>query len=157
MRLRELAKKSLLAAAVGTAVRIFAADFVIECSSFRLTVAPDCAVRSLVVNGADGGYDLVRWGRIPVGDGSSRVRAFLFEKDGATWVAYWHETGAGTLSVPLDQGEVEVRAAFAVPGERSAVRDGNCVLSAAGMKYARFSESRASVVAAFAAARTEGD
>ena len=37
------------------------------------------------------------------------VRAFAFERKGATWVVYWHTFGEATLKLPVAAADVEVR------------------------------------------------
>jgi hypothetical protein len=48
-----------------------------------------------------GGFELLPWEEIKdVAKGSPAVRAFVFERDGGAWVAYWHPSGEGTLRIP---------------------------------------------------------
>ena len=106
----------------------------------------------LLVN-AKGDYELVPYDMIC--DGLKKdlpVRAFLFEKDGSTWVVYWHVSGKGEFALPLDVREVALFDEFAgKPVEVKAV-SGGVVLPAAGRLYLKSSLPRERVKAAFAAA-----
>ena len=46
-----------------------------------------------------GEYELVRWEQIPDLCGG-QVRAFVFERRGERYVAYWHVSGEGTMLLP---------------------------------------------------------
>jgi len=98
---------------------------------------------------ADGTYDLVRWERLAVGDGKSSVRAFLFEKDGATWVAYWHETGSGRLLLDLPADKVELRREFAEAALPIAEKGGKLSLPADARRYLKVSLPAERVRSAF--------
>ena len=52
----------------------------------------------LLKNGA-GEYELIPYEQIPTGD--SRIRAFVFRRNGRAWAVYWHLSGDGTLRLPL--------------------------------------------------------
>lgn len=52
-----------------------------------------------------GEYELVRWEQIPDVCGG-QVRAFVFERRGERYVAYWHVSGDGTMLLP-EEGKVE--------------------------------------------------
>ena len=107
----------------------------------------------LLVN-AKGDYELVPYDMIS--DGLKKtmpVRAFVFEKDGSTWVVYWHVSGKGEFTLPLAAGDVALFDEFAgKPIEVKAV-SGGIALPAAGRMYLRTSLSREKVKAAFAAAK----
>jgi hypothetical protein len=81
------------------------------------------------------------------------VRAFVFEKDGSTWVVYWHVSGKGEFTLPLAAGDVALFDEFAgKPIEVKAV-SGGIALPAAGRMYLKTSLPREKVKAAFAAAK----
>ncbi|HNX04750.1 MAG TPA: hypothetical protein PKI32_04575, partial [Opitutales bacterium] len=66
----------------------------------------------LVVD-AKGDYDLVDYWPLAVGNGQTPVRAFVFSKDGATWVVYWHGSGEGRLRLPIEAGAAALYEDFA--------------------------------------------
>ncbi len=54
----------------------------------------------LYLNG-DGQYELLEWKQLDVAGGKSKpVRAFVFEREGKRFVAYWHTSGTGVLELP---------------------------------------------------------
>jgi hypothetical protein len=80
---------------------------------------------------ADGKYELVEWKQLDVAGGrQTRIRAFLFERNGKRVVAYWHVHDRARL-------------VFAQP------LDGVPSLDAAGVKYWETTLPSASVRAAF--------
>ena len=108
----------------------------------------------LLVN-AKGDYELVPYDMIS--DGLKKdlpVRAFLFEKDGSTWVVYWHVSGKGEFTLPLDARDVALFDEFA--GKPVGVRTvpGGIALPAAGRLYLKSSLPREKLKVAFAAAAT---
>lgn len=107
----------------------------------------------LLVN-AKGDYELVSYDMISDGIKMTMpIRAFVFEKDGATWVVYWHVSGNGEFTLPLAAGDVALFDEFA--GKTIAVKtvSGGIALPAAGRMYLKTSLPREKVKAAFAAAK----
>ncbi len=104
----------------------------------------------LLINGG-GEYELVRWDQTECGDG--RIRAFIFERDGAFWAAYWHMTGEGRLELPLNAGEVRI--SDEPDGEALATEEAGSgvIVPAGGRRYLRSAVSREELAVAFAAAR----
>ena len=102
---------------------------------------------------ADGGYDLVRYFQIRGGDDACPVRAFYFEKDGFSWVVYWHCTGDGRLWLPLAPAGVSVFDEFAGRPVEVAAADGGVVVPAGPRLYLKSKLSRAELEAAFSSAR----
>ena len=105
---------------------------------------------TLLVNGG-GEYELTRWEQTACGD--DRIRAFIFERNGAFWAAYWHLTGEGRLWLPLEPGDVRVSDepdGDALAAEKTA--DGVTV-PAGGRRYLRSGVSREELAAALASAR----
>ena len=108
----------------------------------------------LLVN-AKGDYELVPYDMIS--DGLKKnlpVRAFIFEKDGSTWVVYWHVSGTGEFVLPLEARDVALFDEFA--GKPVGVRtvSGGIALPAADRLYLKSSLPREKLKAAFAAAAT---
>ena len=54
---------------------------------------------TLLIN-AKGDYELVEYRQATVGDGSSSVRAFVFERDGKAYATLWDDKGESTLVLP---------------------------------------------------------
>ena len=98
---------------------------------------------------AGGGYDLVRWYEILHGEIERPVRAFFFEKDGYSWVAYWHCTGEGRLRLPLSPGDVALYDEFAGRPVQVDVADGGVSVPAGKMLYLRSGLGRAALESAF--------
>ena len=102
---------------------------------------------------ADGSYKIVRYGQIPVGDGKTAVRAFLFEADGYRWVVYWKGDGNAKMSLPASAADVALFDEFA--GNPVAVGKGaaGVTIPAASRVYLRTTLSADAVRSAFAAAK----
>ena len=58
----------------------------------------DLAKEHTLLIDEQGGYELAEWREIPAPEG---VSAFLFERLGRRYVAFWHRRGEGTLLLPL--------------------------------------------------------
>ena len=101
---------------------------------------------------ANGGYDLVRYDMVTEGwDAESvvPVRAFVFEKDGATWVVYWHVSGEGKFFVGLPAASLALFDEFAGRPVAFAAEATGTVLPAGNRLYLKTSLPRAEVVKAF--------
>ena len=102
---------------------------------------------------ADGSCKIVRYEQIPVGDGKTAVRAFLFEADGYRWVVYWKGDGDARLALPASAGDIALFDEFAgkpVAIEKSAA---GVVVPAAARVYLRTTLSADAVKQAFASAK----
>ena len=108
----------------------------------------------LLIN-AKGDYELVPY--FMISDGQKKdmpVRAFAFEKDGATWVVYWHMSDKCEFTLPVKAGDIALYDEFAgKPVEIKSAADG-VILPAANRMYIRSKLSRAQMKAAFEAAVT---
>lgn len=82
-----------------------------------------------------GGYDLVAYDRIQVGDGTGPVRAFLFEKSGARWVVFWHASGESRLKLTIRPEDISLFDEFAGRPVEFAVTDGGVVLPVGNRRY----------------------
>ena len=102
---------------------------------------------------AKGEYDLVRYEQIRAGDSAYPVRAFFFEKDGASWVVFWNCTGNGKMWLPLAPEKVALFDEFAGKPVAVGAAEGGCVVPAGARLYMKSQLSRAELEAAFAAAR----
>ena len=109
----------------------------------------------LLVNGK-GEYELVRYSEMMHGDDSRPVRAFLFEKDGANWVLYWHCTGEGRLWLPVAPDKVALFDDFAGRSVSVSAADGGCAIPAGRRLYLKTKLSRAEVESAFRGSRLLG-
>lgn len=63
----------------------------------------------------EGEYELVPYERIAADGGSGAVTAYLFVRKGRTYAVVWHNTGSGTLAVPVPESVF-----LGSPGELSA-------------------------------------
>ena len=104
----------------------------------------------LLVN-AKGEYELVRYDQILAGDDTRPVRAFLFEKDGANWVLYWHCTGEGRLWLPVVPGKVQVFDEFAGKPVAVEASNGGTIVPVGSRLYLKTSLPRGEIEAAFRA------
>ncbi|MDY3072104.1 MAG: hypothetical protein SOW68_07550 [Eubacteriales bacterium] len=104
---------------------------------------------TLLIN-EKGEYELAAYRKI---DAPSGISAFVFEREGARWVVYWHETGEGSLELPL--GGCQYTVSDAIGGEPLAVpsSDGASVIPAGAKRYLRTELSEAEIVRAFADAK----
>ena len=98
---------------------------------------------------ADGKYDLVRYEQILAGDSRRPVRAFFFEKDGFSWVVYWHCTGEGRLWLPLSAGDVSLYDEFAGKPVQLEAADGGVTVPAGNRLYLKSRLDRAKLQTAF--------
>ena len=104
---------------------------------------------------ADGGYELVPYRMVSDGCGKGGpVRAFVFEKDGATWVVYWHMSGSGSFLLPLKGADIALYDEFAGrAAEFRSVPEG-VVLPAGNRMYLKTSAPPQRVEEAFRAFKT---
>ncbi len=103
----------------------------------------------LLIN-AKGEYELVPYWM--VSDGLKKempIRAFAFEKDGATWVVYWHVSGSGEFTLPLKANDVALYDEFAGKPVEFKSTSAGVVLPAGNRLYLRTSATRAEVKKAF--------
>ena len=98
---------------------------------------------------AKGEYDLVRYEQILAGDDAMPVRAFFFEKDGASWVVYWNCTGNAKMWLPLAPEKVSLFDEFAVRPVAISAVEGGCAIPAAARLYLKSTLPRVELEAAF--------
>ncbi len=107
----------------------------------------------LLIDG-NGEYELVPYNQIAqAADGDARLRSFLFERQGMRYVVYWHVSGSGTLSLPVDPNRVIVANepdGDALPLDKAA---GGVLLPADGRRYLKTDLTSAELIRAFEAAR----
>ena len=69
----------------------------------------DGAQEHLLLVNEQGEFELVPYARIPnVAGGSEKVRAFIFQRKGQSWVIYWHPRGEARLELPVSKKDVEL-------------------------------------------------
>ena len=102
---------------------------------------------------ADGKYDLVRYEEILAGDSDRPVRAFFFEKDGSSWVVYWHCVGEGRLWLPIAAGDVAVYDEFAGRPVKVEASNGGVVIPAGNRLYLKSRLGRSALATAFSSSR----
>ena len=104
----------------------------------------------LLVN-EDGEYELVPVQMLETGD--KRLRGFVFERKGRTWVAYWNVEGTGEAEIALPADEVEVVREPSASVEAVSAVEGGVVVPASHRRYLRTSLSVSKVEEAFRAAK----
>lgn len=105
---------------------------------------------------AEGNFDLVRYEEILAGDSDRPVRAFYFEKDGASWVVYWHCVGEGRLWLPLVASDIALYDEFVSRPVKAEALNGGVVVPAGNRLYLKSALGRSALVAAFSASRLDG-
>ncbi|MBO5294976.1 MAG: hypothetical protein J6B71_07035, partial [Clostridia bacterium] len=92
---------------------------------------------TLLINGR-GEYELARCEQVPVGGeiGKSGVRAFIFERNGASYAAIWDDKGCSSLEI----------SAAAVKAYRRRVDSGELLVTATGDKASSTVEAKAYIV-----------
>ena len=105
---------------------------------------------------ADGKYDLVRYEEILAGDSDRPVRAFFFEKDGSSWVVYWHCVGEGRLWLPIAAGDVAVYDEFAGRPVKVEASNGGAVVPVGSRLYLKSRLGRSALATAFSSSRLAG-
>ncbi|HOE61331.1 MAG TPA: hypothetical protein PLZ74_07300, partial [Kiritimatiellia bacterium] len=101
---------------------------------------------------AKGNYDLVDYSQIVVGNGQNPVRAFVFAKDNATWVVYWHGSGEGRLRLPIAAGAATLHDDFAGKAVAFEQDGASIIVPATKRLYLKTTLTRDAVERAFAAA-----
>ena len=123
--------------------------------SWREELKRDYMQEHHLVRLADGSYDLVRYWQATVGVGEGAkvpVRSFVFERDGYTWIVYWHVDGEGMLSLPVKADQVAVFDEFAgKPVATRPVGDG-VAIPAGNRRYLRTTLPRQAIVEAMRSA-----
>jgi len=102
-----------------------------------------------------GEFVLVPWDQIEgVAGANAPARAFIFERRGNVWVAYWHASGEGSLNVPLGAKQMTLMRDL---GKPLAVRGNSkeVTLPLGERRYLEFYKlTRQAVIAAFQNAKT---
>ena len=101
---------------------------------------------------AQGDYDLVDYFPLVVGNGQTPVRAFVFTKDNATWVVYWHGSGEGQLRLPIKAGAAALYDDFAGKAVAFKQDGASIVVPATKRLYLKTTLARDAVEQAFATA-----
>lgn len=123
--------------------------------SWREELKRDYMQEHHLIRLADGSYDLVRYWQATAGVGEGAkvpVRSFVFERDGYTWIVYWHVDGEGMLSLPVKADQVAVFDEFAgKPVATRPVGDG-VAIPAGNRRYMRTTMSRQTAIEAMRSA-----
>ena len=90
---------------------------------------------TLLIN-AKGDYELVEYRQATVGDGSSSVRAFVFERDGKAYATLWDDKGERTLVLPKNAVLSYTKEVETEPLEVN-YEDGNAVINVSKKAYIR--------------------
>lgn len=86
-------------------------------------------------------------------DDKPGLRAFIFERQGARWVVYWHTFGEGQLTLPVSGADIEVREALYEEPLTLETAQEECVLPIGGRRYLKTSLSCEDITRAFENAR----
>ena len=117
--------------------------------SWREELKRDYMQEHHLIRLADGSYDLVRYWQATAGVGEGAkvpVRSFVFEREGYTWIVYWHVDGEGMLSLPVKADQVAVFDEFAgKPVATRPVGDG-VAIPAGNRRYMRTTMSRQTAI-----------
>lgn len=95
-------------------------------------------------------FELLPYRQISACEG---VRSFLFERAGKTCVVYWHESGEGTLSLPLAPEHCAVKKELWQDAEALSVENGCILLPVSSRSYLICELHADEVERAFAQAR----
>lgn len=98
---------------------------------------------------ADGSLKLVKYDRLRVADVKSRVRAFVFEADGANWVVYWRELGEGEIGLELPAAKLVLLDEYEGKPVSFKAEGSRVILPAGPRRYLRTSLDREEIVRAF--------
>lgn len=123
--------------------------------SWREELKRDYMQEHHLIKLADGSYDLVRYWQVTAGVGEDAglpVRSFVFERDGYTWIVYWHAFAEGKMRLGLAADKVAVFDEFAGSPVPIRAVDGGVVIPADNRKYLRVALPRKAVVDAMQSA-----
>lgn len=123
--------------------------------SWREELKRDYMQEHHLIKLADGSYDLVRYWQVTAGVGEDAglpVRSFVFERDGYTWIVYWHAFAEGKMRLGLAADKVAVFDEFAGNPVPICAVDGGVVIPADSRKYLRVALPRKTVVDAMQSA-----
>lgn len=123
--------------------------------SWREELKRDYMQEHHLIKLADGSYDLVRYWQVTAGVGEDAglpVRSFVFERDGYTWIVYWHAFAEGKMRLGLAADKVAVFDEFAGTPVPIRAVDGGVVIPADNRKYLRVALPRKTVVDAMQSA-----
>ncbi|NLO35870.1 MAG: hypothetical protein GX112_05890 [Clostridiaceae bacterium] len=107
----------------------------------------------LLVN-ENGAYELVPYD--PIGGaagGNGDLRAFVFERQDARYVVFWHATGSGTLALPLAPGDVTLQQELGGAALPVTDENGGVAIPVTDRCYLKSHLSQAQLIAAFENAR----
>lgn len=92
-------------------------------------------------------YELVKYKQLEsVCSGDSRVRAFIFTRNGYSWAVYWHAVGEGELIIP--KLEIAVYDELYHPQIELKAENKNILLPVGNRRYIKTSASMKELVSA---------
>lgn len=101
-----------------------------------------------------GAYELVPYDQIENAAGGSKdIRAFIFERDNARWVVYWHASGSAKLELKLDAQAVKLQKEIGGKPLKITTGKGTITIPAGDRCYLSSSLSREQLIEAFVHAR----
>ncbi len=100
-------------------------------------------------------FELVPYEQITEVAGNSRdIRAFLFQRDGAYYVIYWHISGNSNLELAIDGNNVTLFKNFNQEESIISSQDGGVIVPAGNSRYLKVSNvSKEEIIEAFENAR----
>jgi len=104
---------------------------------------------TLLIN-EEGEYELVPYDEIST---AANLSAFVFERRNARYVVYWHQTGSGTVELPIASCKFKVYDKLGGEALEVKSENGALVLPADGKRYLRTELSREEIVKAFEGAK----
>ncbi|MBE6930217.1 MAG: hypothetical protein E7463_08060 [Ruminococcaceae bacterium] len=107
---------------------------------------------TLLIN-EQGAYELAAYDKIEkAAGGDEALSAFVFERNGRSYVTFWHTKGEGKLSLALNAADVCCEKALG--GEKLCVeaKDGGIILPVAGKAYISAAMPKEALIAAFESA-----
>ena len=72
-----------------------------------------------------------------VANGSNAVRAFVFERNGDTYVVYWHISGSSHLKLALNKSKVQLFEKLGTVEAVNTSNDGSIVIPVSNRRYLR--------------------
>ena len=107
----------------------------------------------ILLEDEEGNFELHPYEQIlNIANGSNEVRAFIFNRNGKTWVVYWHISGEGNLELPVNPEEIKL---FEELGKEIPLQANNesTAIPVGNRRYIQFDLSHEEVVNLFSQAK----
>lgn len=73
----------------------------------------------ILMKSENGNFELIPYRQANIASHSADIRAFIFRKEGKTWVVYWHVRGEGALRLPVAATKIRM---FEKPGKEAIIQ-----------------------------------